>query len=281
MAFRAYPSPGLFPGFFLFGFHCILFPFSLQYSSLFGILIASLDAKVKQASEDYVPAPPEEIWVEESTAAEATSTSDPTLANVEMTELEDTAIHVQSPTANGFTPAASEPEKVSSPPSQTSVGDIANPVAEENWDHQTSTVPVAEENWDHQTSTVPASADGLNEVPREPAEIDTGAQSPPSFNQQVNSWAEDLPPVMPSASNGEPSDGFEQVIHHQRQNNGRGRGRGRMRGDGFRGRGRGEFRGRGRGRGDYRGGRGRSSFAGPQSSQPDDSAWPLAPPADQ
>lgn len=137
-------------------------------------------------------------------------------------------------------------------------------------------------------TTVSATADGSSFAPgaaaAQPGELAAAAPSQPSqglvddaanqvaeasWEPQTSSWAEDEPTgPAPTAGN----DGFEQVVHHQRQNSVRGGGRGRGgrgRGDGSRGGrgGRGEFRGRGRGRGDSKGGRGRGGFAGQQGNR--------------
>lgn len=164
------------------------------------------------------------------------------------------------------------------PPSQTLVSDAANPVAEAAWG-----AAAAES---------AANVDGWVEVPRDPAETETGLQATPASIEAglqsdlptmnpSGAWADEIAPVVmePSAASvgGPGSDGFEPVVHHhhnhhhhhQRQHSFRGRGgRGRARGDGFRGRGgRGDFRGRGRGRGEFRGGRGRGGgFGAPPAS---------------
>jgi hypothetical protein len=171
---------------------------------------------VKQVSEERSPPVPETTWTE---GAQAEPSSDPTIANAGLTELQDTTV---AATVDGTSFADGAPahsdEPISVAPSQGLVDDGANQVAESSWEPQTS------------------------------------------------SWAEDVPtgPV-PTAGN----DGFEQVVHHQRQNSVRGgRGRGRGRGDGSRGRGgRGEFKGKGRGRGEFKGGRGRGGLGGQQGNR--------------
>jgi hypothetical protein len=194
------------------------------------------------------------------------SAPNPTLPNAGMTELEDAAITAQPVATNGFTPTVSEPEKASAAPSQTSIGDAVNTLAEAAWDRQ--------------APSVTANTDGWVEELRDSSETEIGVQATPTSVQQAKSWAEDVPAAAPTAPNGEVNDGFERVIHHQRQNSSRGRGRGRGRGDGFHGR-RGEFRGRGRGRGDFRGGRGRGGFGGPQGNHGDGPNRPSAPSAGQ
>ena len=118
----------------------------------------------------------------------------------------------------------------------------------------------AETNWDVKTSVgTETGADGWTEIPRDPAETDTGNQATPAAISNTQSWAEDVPTETPPAYAGAPDtpaansgDGFHEVHH------GRGRGRGDSRGGGRGSRGRGGDRGGEghRGRGGYRGDRG-------------------------
>jgi len=192
---------------------------------------------VKQVSEERSPAVPEDAWNE---GVQGDSASDPTIANAGLTELQDRTVSATVDSSSFAAGAAAQLEEpVAAAPAQTLVNDAANPVAETNWESQTAAA--------------------------EPAEV-TPTEAAPT--DQQSSWAEDTPTeTAPTAGN----DGFEQVVHHQRQNsvrNGRGNGRGRGRGDGSRGRGgRGEFRGRGRGRGDGKVGRGRGGFGGQQGNR--------------
>ena len=137
----------------------------------------------------------------------------------------------------------------------------------------------AETNWEAKLSASAESGEGWVEIPRDPAETETGTAATPAAMAGTQSWAEDVPTepvpaivesVPPLISNG---DGFHEVHH------GRGRGRNGSQGEyrgggrggrGFRGdrgndggyRGRGGFRGdRGGGEGGYRG-RGRGNFRG-------------------
>ncbi|CRJ84771.1 hypothetical protein BN1708_009144 [Verticillium longisporum] len=100
-------------------------------------------------------------------------------------------------------------------------------------------------------------------IPRDPAETETGLEATPANASNTQSWADDQPeqPVQPAVS-ADPNDGFRQVP-------GRNRGNGnREGGSGFRGgRGRGDFRG---GRGGFRGegrGRGRGQRGGSSSTR--------------
>ncbi|PYI04243.1 hypothetical protein BO78DRAFT_174867 [Aspergillus sclerotiicarbonarius CBS 121057] len=198
--------------------------------------------RVKQVSAELAPS--------DDATPEAAPASDPSVANAAYTELQDPSYNTDATVANESTPATEpEPEQVT-PPAQTLVGDGANAVAEASWDANASGVSSA-------------NTEGWVEVPRDPAETETGLEATPAA---VEAEAKSAPaPGEQTAENVTvpKPDGFEPVVHHQRQPSGRGRGRGghgRGRGDGFRGRGRGEFRGHGRGRG--RGGRGRGGANG-------------------
>ena len=122
----------------------------------------------------------------------------------------------------------------------------------------------AENNWDAKVITE-AGPDGWVEIPRDPAETDTGNAATPAGLTSTQSWAEDVPvepvtstvaPDVPAANGG---DGFHEV-HHSRGRGGRGEyrggGRGRGRGGGGDRGGEGSYRGRGGYRGDRGGGEG-------------------------
>ncbi|PYH88089.1 hypothetical protein BO71DRAFT_150232 [Aspergillus ellipticus CBS 707.79] len=196
--------------------------------------------RVKQVSTELAP-PTEDV------ATEAAPASDPTVANAGYTELQDTSYTADATVANESAPAEPEPEQIA-PPAQTLVGDGANPVAEANWDTNASGVSSA-------------NTEGWVEVPRDPAETETGLEATPAAVEvEVKTAVETADQNAENVTVPKPADGAAQ---HQRQPSVRGRGRGghgRGRGDGFRGRGRGEFRGHGRGRG--RGGRGRGGANG-------------------
>ncbi|KUL85218.1 hypothetical protein ZTR_08923 [Talaromyces verruculosus] len=207
-------------------------------------------AKVKGLSEEQgAPAP--EATVEETPATESAVT-DPTIANAGLTELQDTTVSATVETDQAV--EATEPVVA---PTQTSAGDGANLLAESSWEPQASGTSTTGE-WVEVTH---------------PAEEEAESPSTAAAAQGSSSWAEDVPTGAAPAE----GDGFEQVVHHQRQGSVRGRGgRGRGRGDGSRGRGgRGEFRGRGRGgrggergeRGEFKGGRGRGGSAGQQGNR--------------
>lgn len=208
---------------------------------------------MKQTSEEFAPG-----GATEEVTAEAAAASDPTLANAAYTELQDGPLGAGATATNEIDTSAHAAEVP--PPAQTLVSDAANPVAEASWEQNAAG-----------SLESSANGDGWVEVPRDPAETETGLQATPA---SVDTGLKNNPTVaetsgqsdehvsVPKAQGG---DGFEPVVHHQRQPSGRGRGRGgRGRGDGFRGRGRGDFRGRARGRG----GRGRGGPNGAPAATP-------------
>lgn len=207
---------------------------------------------------EFIPTP-DGVWTEgnaePTNTAEYLNSTDPTVANASLTELQEPPVDVQATPTNGISATETQQQDEGvQPPSQSVVSPgAANAVAESNWDGQASST----------------TAEGWVEVERNPTEAN--ANSAPAPTQNPSSWAEDVPTSTQTTSNEEAGDGFEQVTHHSRQNSGRGRGfrgrgpRGDFRGDFRGGRGiiRGHFRGRTRGRGgndfrgDFRGGRGR------------------------
>ena len=222
-----------------------------------------VDDKVKKASYEYSTTVEAGATEEAAPNGEAASATDPTLANAGLTELQDTSLGTDTAAANGTTTGTQQVEEENAPPAQTIVSDAANSVATSSWKAESG--PIADTN--KQVPRPPAETE--NGLEATPAAVDSGSTNEPTVSRKTGSWAEDSPTVPESSGTKEtPVDGFEQVVHHQRQpsTRGSGRGRGRGRGDGFRGRGRGDFRGRGgRGRGDNRGGRGRSGFGGQQN----------------
>ena len=188
--------------------------------------------------------------------------SDPTLVNASLTEIEQGQAEASAPVAelNG---THAEPAEVGAIPEAATIdAGAANAVAA-----AATTGPVAEP----MASSI---SNDWTEVPRNPAETDTGLDATPAANNNnaltesvpadANSWAEDVPTETAPVN-----DGFSQVQGRQRGGRGRGRGGrggngdfrggrgGRGRGGGFRGpRGDGEYRGRGGNRGGFRGGRG-------------------------
>lgn len=147
------------------------------------------------------------------------------MTNAGLTELQDTSVSAAAAASDTNAQAASN-----APPSQTLISDAGNQVAENAYDPN--------------GMTSSATTDGWVEVPRDPAETDTGLQATLANTDTHNATTDDA-----SAGKGQP--------------NGRGRGRGgRGRGDASRGRGRGE-----RGRDNRgRGGRGRGRRGGANGS---------------
>ena len=235
-------------------------------------------AQIKQSSIDDAP-PLEETFEEEPSdnpeapVVEADNgdmtapVTDPTVARAGLTELADTDT---KPTAMNGVP---EVEQMTSPEQSSVTAEAANAVAENSWDAQASVL-----------TNESGTGEGWVEIPRDPAETETGVIATPAAKHGGNSWAEEVTEVTETEEKASAeNDGFEQVVHHGNRDRGRGRGRGgdfrgRGRGDGFRGgRGRGDRGdggerrgGRGRGRGDgFRGGnRGGRARDGPGGGPP-------------
>ncbi|KAJ5911112.1 uncharacterized protein N7473_000415 [Penicillium subrubescens] len=174
---------------------------------------------VKLASNKFAPA---EVTTEVTT--ESAVVSDPTVANAGLTELQDPSVsdELAASEAANATPQAGQV----APPAQTLISDAANQIAETTYN------PTSMDS--------SATTDGWVEVPRDPAETETGLQATPADVNNNTATAKETPAGAKGQNGGH-----------------RGRGHRRPRGgEGSRGRGgRGEFRGRGHGAG--RGGRGR------------------------
>lgn len=165
--------------------------------------------------------------------------SDPTIANAGLTELDDTTTLL---TTN---PGETQIDNIVVPEQSSTGADAANAIAESSWDPQASIVTDASttnEEW--------------VQVPRDPAETETGVAATPAAVSSTANWAEEVGAAAEEKTASE-NDGFEQV----KRDRGRGRGGRGGRGE-FRGRGRGGGRGdrggngSGRGGGGPRGGRG-------------------------
>ncbi|KAI0457308.1 hypothetical protein F5B21DRAFT_465036 [Xylaria acuta] len=178
----------------------------------------------------------------------ATVETDLTVAHAGLTEIDNTG--ATEPLTNGHT----EPAPQAGLPTNADVSDsAANAVAGADWDaNNTMSSSITQEGW--------------VEVPRDPAETETGLTATPAAAGNVQSWADDQPENPPEQAPAptDASDGFHQVQRnrprgHDREGSWRGRGRGDYRGghrgDHHEGRG---GRGRGRGRGRGNGHRGRS-----------------------
>lgn len=231
-------------------------------------------------SLEYAPYAAEEAWAEEVAQAEPTSpvaeepiaqvptevVTDPTIAHAGLTEIDQEA----DPALTGASDQVDTPTVPAA--SNVDVG-AANAAAEAHWEAK-------------QSVSGESGQDTWIEVPRDPAETETGITATPAALPNTQSWAEDVP--IESGGNaiaagapagGNSGDGFHEVHHgrgrgrggYQNEYRGGGRGgRGYRGGDGgYRGRG-GGYRGdRGGGEGGYRG-RGRGGFRG-NRGRPDDS----------
>ena len=191
--------------------------------------------------------------------------TDPTVAHAGLTEIDDTAT-MQPVNGSGTVTSPTAPE--------TGVvdGGAANAAAESGWNNMTSSVTSGPDDWVQ-----------VHQIPRDPAETETGTGGTAAAATSTQSWAEDVPtePVQPATIPVHPAppanDGFHEVHHGRSRGRGgfqgeyRGRGRGGFRGD----RGDGSFRGRGGFRGDRGGGeggprgRGRGGFRGPRGGRGD------------
>lgn len=192
-----------------------------------------------QAGQDLVPQPSEEVdegQVNNPVATDDEVQTDNTVANAGLTELEDTTA-IQTG-AHQTEPVETEAAPV---PEQASTGDdAANAAAESSWDPQASAV-----------TDTSANNDEWVQVPRDPAETETGLAATPAAVHQSSNWAEEVGAAAAAEEKtAAENDGFEQV----RRERGRGRGGRGGRGGEFRGRGRG-----GRGGDGFRGGRGGQS----------------------
>ncbi|CAK7275535.1 hypothetical protein SEPCBS57363_006743 [Sporothrix epigloea] len=192
--------------------------------------------------------------------------SDPTLVHASLTEIDagiDTPLAETAALTNGHVTEDESVGPAASNLANADVGDAAaNAAGEAQWDtNNTSKELSMSQEW--------------VQVPRDPAETETGLVATTAAPSNTQSWADDqpehptaaVPAAIPNAvttaatnaAAAEPNDGFHQV---QRLNRGRSeRDVFRGRGGGYRGRGRG---GDGRGRGG-RGGRGRGGSGGESS----------------
>ncbi|EME86626.1 uncharacterized protein MYCFIDRAFT_186763 [Pseudocercospora fijiensis CIRAD86] len=219
-------------------------------------------AQVKEVSLKYTPFANEETWVDQvadATSGEApqppsdsaAATSDPTIVNAGLTELEASTV------PNGHVEPTSAPLS----------GEAAGNVAGERWDADAAGTSAGAQQGSLQES--------YEIVPRPSEEVEIPAETPAPTQQQGTSWAEESHEAATGNQAGESwhtkapgeqdnswgdsaadtlapttdADGFSEVP-------GRTRGRG-----GFRGRGDDEFRGRGGRRGNFRG-RGDGEFRG-------------------
>ncbi|EFX06081.1 hypothetical protein CMQ_4150 [Grosmannia clavigera kw1407] len=210
----------------------------------------------------YQAEPVEEVVAEETHEVQ----SDPTIAHASLTEIEageDASLAEVAQLTNGD---ASHSQAVEAP------GHIANADVDDS-----AANAAGESQWDtsaNQSKDLSMSQEWV-EVPRDPAETETGLEATPEEGGNKQSWADEQPenppePVntAPAVAQADPNDGFHQVQRHnrgrsERDNNWRGRGGGFR---GGRGRG-GDGRGRGRGRGGNGGGNGNFGYRGPRRTE--------------
>ncbi len=180
--------------------------------------------------------------------------SDPTVAHAGLTEIDagaDTPMAETVVLTNGHDAPVEPPTPTDAPVNASTGDEAANAAGESQWDTGNGTKDLSmSQEW--------------VEVPRDPAETETGLHATPAEVGNTQSWADEQPdhppPTLPTAPSNastgitantasvEANDGFHQVQRHNRgrsEHNGFRGGRG----GGYRGRGRGDGRGRGRGRG--------------------------------
>jgi hypothetical protein len=179
-------------------------------------------------------------------------TSDPTIVNAGLTELNDpTTAEIRNSTNSSANDNGSAP-------GATSIGaEASNAAADSQWD---PTKPGSQEDQLGESYEI---------IPRDTAEVDnvpqtTGTTANQSWSDEVaaeSSWADSQPGQSDLNGSGSAADGaFQEVTHHRGGRRGGVRGGDRGRGGRGGGRGfRGDGRGRGRGRGD---GSGSGNFRG-------------------
>jgi hypothetical protein len=170
--------------------------------------------------------------------------SDPTVAHAGLTEIDDGSATAMT---NGNGHAQQDSPETSGIVNADVGDDAANAVAESQWD--TGNSMTASQEW--------------VEVPRDPAETETGLAATTAAPANTQSWA-DEPPEQ-AAAPVDPNDGFQSV--QGRNHRGRGDRDAGYRGDrrgGYRGRGGFRGEGRGRGRGSNRGG---MPYRGPRRTE--------------
>ncbi|KAI9872688.1 MAG: hypothetical protein M1830_001302, partial [Pleopsidium flavum] len=166
--------------------------------------------QVKQASLEHAPYAAEQAWVEDVAQSEPVPPSadgnrppvetDPTILHAGLTELDNPQVAATDGDSHMETPTVPEASNIDA--------GAANAAAEVNWGAELS-------------ASAESGPDGWVEVPRDPAETDTGFDATPAAMNSTQSWAEDVPnepaPVSsdPAAaqrtSNG--GDGFHEVHH--------------------------------------------------------------------
>ena len=195
-------------------------------AAAYGLLFQQPEAEVSEPTQE----PKEE-------SKNATG-SDPTIAHAGLTEIDEGST---KPFMNGHSE-----DKTAQLNDAADVADsAANAAGENQWDPENTN-----------TNNLAESQEWVN-VPRDPAETETGLTATPAAPSNTQSWADDHPEPaaeVTAATTQTESDGFQAVHRHRgrgdREGHHHGRGgRGGERGHGHHHRGRGAFRGEGRGRG--------------------------------
>lgn len=203
--------------------------------------LATITSAEAEFETEVAVSQPVEEKEETSMRPEVSGQSDPTITNAGLTELEDT-MNIPVPEVEDN---VTELETVTVAPEQASV-DVGNAVAEAAWGSGTP-----------RTTEATQPSDDVIQIPRDPAETETGTAAPPATQQSTTNWADDAVAAAADSSAATPladGDGFSEV---RREHRGRGRNAGRG-GRGYDG------RGRGRGRGGENRGRGRGGRGGPR-----------------
>ena len=191
------------------------------------------DKYIRDSAAEHAPPAyaAEEAWVEEVAQSEpappaseevaSPPASDPTVLHAGLTEIDAEA----QPMSNGVDSHVDTPTV---PQASSIDAGAGNAAAENNWEAKLS-------------ASAESGPEGWVEVPRDPAETDTGVIGTPAAMSGTQSWAEDVPgesapePTPQAPASAPAGDGFHEVHH----NRGRGRGGG-------------EYRGGNRGRGGFR-----------------------------
>ncbi|KAL8640377.1 MAG: hypothetical protein Q9228_002691 [Teloschistes exilis] len=138
--------------------------------------------QVRDLAFGYAPYAAEEAWAEDvaqsepapPAAEDSNPSTDPTVAHAGLTELDTSA----EPTSNGL---AHHVETPSVPEASNIDAGAANAAASDpNWEAKLS-------------ASAEAGPDGWVQVPRDPAETDTGTAATPAAMTSTQSWAEDVP----------------------------------------------------------------------------------------
>ncbi|OAP57844.1 hypothetical protein AYL99_08582 [Fonsecaea erecta] len=175
------------------------------HGELLDFTFAQIKESSLQSAPDALPGTEPEVEDEAEEKEAATVAAelgvDNTVANAGLTELDDAAAIQTDETVNEI----AEPEVAPSVPEQSTTGDEAANAVGEAWDPQASMV----------TDTSATNEEWV-QVPRVPAETDTGLAATPAAVQS-NSWAEEVGAAAITAEEkpAQENDGFEQVRREQ------------------------------------------------------------------